>query len=202
MDLKSTYNKIAEDWFGFHKRDTWWKEGIDKFMEILPSGASVLDVGCGAGVDSKYLAENGFRPSGLDFSEKMIEIAKRESPEIPFEVFDIYNIDTYPGTFDGLLAKAVLLHIPKSRISEVLGKLKDRINPAGIMYVAVKGIRENGLQEELKQEDELGYEYERFFSYYTMEELEKYFTDLGMKVVWKTNIRTGRADWLQIIAKK
>jgi hypothetical protein len=29
MDLKSTYNKIAEDWHKNHQQDDWWVEGID-----------------------------------------------------------------------------------------------------------------------------------------------------------------------------
>ena len=35
MDLRSTYNKIAEDWFKDHHQDTWWQEGTEKFLEAL-----------------------------------------------------------------------------------------------------------------------------------------------------------------------
>ena len=106
MNLKSVYNKIAEDWFKDHHDDTWWQEGTEKFINELPNSATILDVGCGAGVKSKYLSEKGYKVTGIDFSEKMIEIAKREHPEIDFEIIDIYEIDKYTKTFDGVFAQA------------------------------------------------------------------------------------------------
>lgn len=202
MDLKETYNKIAEDWFKDHHNDTWWQEGTEKFLAELPKGASILDVGCGAGVKSRYLANKGFRVTGVDFSEKMIEIAKRESPEIPFEVVDVYEIDKYPKTFDGVFAQAVLLHVPKEKIRGVLAKLKDKINQNGLLYIAVKGMRDDGIEGAVKKENDYGYEYERFFSFFNLPELENYLKELGMKVVWKTNTTSGRADWLQIVGRK
>ncbi|HEY4515644.1 MAG TPA: class I SAM-dependent methyltransferase [Candidatus Paceibacterota bacterium] len=202
MDLRSTYNKIAEDWFKDHHQDTWWQEGTEKFLEALPTGSTILDVGCGAGVKSRYLAKKGFKVTGIDFSEKMIEIAKRESPEISFDVVDVYEIDKYPKTFDGVFAQAVLLHIPKDKIREVLSKLKNKINSNGLLYIAVKGMRDDGVEEAIKKEDDYGYEYERFFSFFNLSELENYLKELDMEVVWKTNTTSGRADWLQIVGRK
>lgn len=132
----------------------------------------------------------------------MIEIAKRESPEIPFEVVDVYEVDKYAKTFDGVFAQAVLLHVPKDKIREVLAKLKDVINPNGLLYIAVKGMRDDGIEEVVKKEDDYGYEYERFFSFFNLSELEDYLKELNMEVVWKTNTTSGRADWLQIVGRK
>lgn len=75
MNLKETYNKIADDWFKDHKVDDWWVEGTDQFISLLKPGASVLDVGCGAGLKSKYLSEKGLQVVGIDFSDKFIERA-------------------------------------------------------------------------------------------------------------------------------
>lgn len=202
MDLKATYNKIAEDWFKDHTDDTWWREGTDRFLEELPQGATILDVGCGAGIKSRFLSERGFKVTGIDFSEKMIEIARRESPEIPFDVVDVYELDSYPKSFDAVFAQAVLLHIPKNRVREVLLKLKEKINPNGRLYVAVKGMRDDGVEEAVRKEEDYGYEYERFFSFFTLPELEGYLQELNMEVIWKTSTTSGRAEWLQIVGRK
>ena len=201
MDLKSTYNKIAENWVEDHRDDDWWQAGTDKFLSLLPHGASIIDIGCGGGVKSRYLKAKGFEVTGVDFSEKMIEIAERESVGIKFEVGDIYEIDKYPETFDGVFAQAVLLHIPKSRVIEVFKKLKSKLKPGGLLYVAVKAIPEDGSEEAVKKENDYGYEYERFFSFFTLPELEKYFRDIGLSVVWKTITPSGRTKWLQIVGK-
>lgn len=49
MDFtQQSYNKIAVDWHRDHSTDDWWVEGIEHLVFLLPIGASVLDVGCGA----------------------------------------------------------------------------------------------------------------------------------------------------------
>ena len=42
---------------------------------IVTKGPAI-DLGCGAGVETMFLAENGFRASGIDVSDKAIELAK------------------------------------------------------------------------------------------------------------------------------
>lgn len=201
MDLKSTYNKIADDWFKDHKEDTWWHEGTNKFISLLPKGATVLDVGCGAGVKSKYLGDKGFKVTGIDFSEKMIEIARRELPSIDFDLVDIYELDSYNKKFDAVFAQAVLLHIPKEKVVEILSKLKNKLNPKGVLYVAVKEVKEDGLEEKNIKENDYGYEYERFFSFFTLPEIKKAIDGIGLKLVWEKVTTSGRAKWVQVIAK-
>lgn len=201
MSLRETYNRIAEDWFKDHHTDTWWQEGTEFFISKLNSGATILDVGCGAGVKSRYLKDKGFNVFGIDFSDKFIDIAKRESPDISFQVVDIFDIDKLGQTFDALFVQAVLLHIPKSKIKEVLGNLKNKINPNGLLYIAVKGIREDGIEQEVKTENDYGYEYERFFSYYTLPELEGYLKELNFQIVWQKDNLVGKTNWLQIIGR-
>jgi len=89
MNLKETYDKIAEDWHSDHKKDDWWIEETDKFISYLSKGDLVLDVGCAGGIKSKYLMQKGLNVVGIDFSEKMIEIAKREFPNGEFLVKDL-----------------------------------------------------------------------------------------------------------------
>jgi SAM-dependent methyltransferase len=202
MNLKSTYNKIAEDWAKDHEPDTWWIEGTKKFCSLLPSGASILDVGCGAGFKTKGLTDKGFKVKGIDFSEKMIEAAKRKYPSLDFEVIDMYDLDRMNIKFDAVFAQAVILHVPKKRIMEVLQKMKDRLNPGGLLYIAVKEVKADEPKEGIKKENDYGYDYERFFSYFNMSELEGYIKDLGMGLIWKSNTSNGRTNWLQVVGKR
>ena len=201
-DLKSTYNKIAEDWAKDHAVDTWWIEGTDKFCSVIKPKSSILDVGCGAGFKSKYLTDKGFKVTGVDFSEKMIEAAKRKYSSIDFDVVDLYDLDTYKKKFDAVFAQAVLLHVPKSRIVEVLEKMRDKLNEGGFLYIAVKERREGEVEEGVKEENDYGYQYKRFFSYFNLPELEDYLKKVDMKLVWKDISNSGRTNWLQIVAEK
>ncbi len=202
MNLKETYNRIAEDWVLDHNDDDWWQAGTDHFLSLLTKKANVLDVGCGGGIKTKYISEKGHCVLGIDFSEKMIEIARRENPEVEFAVIDMYDMDKIEETFDGIFAQAALLHIPKTRALEVLTKMKDKLNEDGLLYLAVKGIREDGTEEDIVRQNDYGYEYERFFSYFKLEELKAYFDQLGLLVIREEDKKSNKTNWIQIIGKR
>jgi 2-polyprenyl-3-methyl-5-hydroxy-6-metoxy-1,4-benzoquinol methylase len=202
MDLKSTYNKIAEDWTKDHANDTWWIAGTDKFSSFLKIGDSILDVGCASGIKSEYLAKKGFIVTGIDLSDKMIELAKQRMPNGSFFVKDINEPLDLKIKFDGIFAQAVLLHISKKDVKKVLGNLLDLLNPNGHIYIAVKKANEGQVEEQVKKENDYGYEYERFFSFYTLEELKNYLQEFSLKIIYHDITAIGKTDWIQVIAQK
>lgn len=206
MDLKETYNKIAEDWHKDHDSDTWWVEATDKFISFLNKGDLVLDAGCGAGTKTKYLLDKGLKVVGTDFSEKMIELAKKEVPGAEFFTLDIKQINELDYMFDGIFMQAVLLHIPKKEVEAILKNVINKLKAGGYLYIAVKEKTPGGVDEETKNESDYGYEYERFFSYFTFEDFENYFKSLGIGMVYKNVLPPSRSarqsQWMQIIGRK
>ncbi|TSC61703.1 MAG: methyltransferase family protein, partial [Parcubacteria group bacterium Gr01-1014_106] len=138
ISLKETYNRIGEEWHRDHQKDDWWVEGTDRFVSLLRPNALVLDVGCGGGTKSKYLMQKGLRVVGIDFSEKMVEIAQREVPTGTFHVCDLRDIGTLEHQFDGIFAQAVLLHVPKIEIPQTLTGMVGKLASGGYLYIAVK----------------------------------------------------------------
>jgi len=202
MNLRDTYNKIAADWHKEHQGDDWWIEGTDKFISFLKPGNLVLDVGCGGGTKSKYLIERGLKVVGLDFSDRLIRIARREVPQAEFRVMDMYDAGNLDQEFEGIFAQASLLHIPKKDMPNVLHTLVSKLKHNGLLYVVVKGVRPGKPEEETKEEHNYGYPYQRFFSYYSMDELVHYFGSLGLAVVYRDIKATGKLEWLQVIGEK
>src|SRR3989344_2889489 len=189
-DLRSTYNRIAEDWFRDHQDDDWWINGTNKFISFLKPRGLVLDVGCGAGIKSRYLINKGLKVVGIDLSDKMIEIAKREVSEAEFQVADISEPLKFREGFDGIFAQAVLLHIPKKEVRQVLNNLIGTLKQGGYFYIAVKGIKEGQPEEQIIKENDYGYEYERFFSFYSQDEVNNHLKDLGMNIVFNEIVST------------
>lgn len=202
MDLKNTYNLIAKDWHEQSIPDDWWIEGTNSFISLLPKGASVLDVGCAGGVKAQYLVEHGLNLTGIDFSEKMIEIAKERVPEATFFVHDMKEIDTLEEMYDGIYLSAVVFHVPKNELVALLRKIAKRLKNGGYIYIAVKEKRENEQEEEVKVENELGYTYERFFAYFTTEEIARYLMLAGLHLTTAMLTTAGRRNWIQLIGKK
>ena len=202
MDLRETYNKIAEDWHKDHKQDNWWVEGTNEFISFLKPNSLVLDAGCGAGTKSKYLIDKGLKIVGIDFSDKLIEIAKREAPTGNFFVMDINEADKLTEKFDGIFMQAVLLHIPKKDAEKTINKLLGVLKPGGYLYIAVKEKKIGGADEEIKTENDYGYPYKRFFSQFTLGEIKNLIKKTGLEISYENVTPFGHTRWIQVIGKK
>ncbi len=199
---KETYNRIAKDWAKDHESDVWWIEGTDKFLSFLQKGNSILDVGCGAGHKSKYFADRGFGVVGIDFSEEMVKISSEHLLEGIFFVKDVHEPLGFEKSFDAVFAQAVLLHVAKKDINAILENLLTVLKQGGYLYVAVKETRPGDKEEEIATENDYGYEYERFFSYFTMDELRGYLSNAGLEVIYETITVSGKKNWIQVVAQK
>jgi SAM-dependent methyltransferase len=83
-------------------------EGARRKIEL----STALDVGCGLGDFSKFLADHGFKVTGLDGRKDNIEEAVRRYPEISFLTFDAEDLPTKDlGTFDFVLCFGLLYHL-------------------------------------------------------------------------------------------
>ncbi len=202
MNLRETYNRIGHDWWKEHETDFWWHKGTDIFVSKLLKGGSILDVGCGGGTASTYLIKRGIQVTGIDFSEKMIEICKREATKGKFFVLDMMDLEKIQGEFDGIYAKASILHLPKKKVPEILKIFRNKLNNEGVLYVAVKEATTGQKDEQVKEENDFGYVYERFFSFFTLSEMEKYFTETGFDIIFKQITDIGKTRWIEIIGRK
>jgi SAM-dependent methyltransferase len=118
------------------------KEGQVAAAEWLVSqlapGARVLDVGCGTGLPTaRDLVDAGLRVTGIDISERMLEIARRNVPEADLRELDAGDISTDLGRFDGVVAFFSLLMLPRTAIEAGLRALHDVLVPGGLFALAM-----------------------------------------------------------------
>lgn len=96
-------------------------------------GREVLDVGCGTGRISRHLASRGGHVTGFDFSERAIEIARRESPpEIDFRVESVFEFDD-EARFDVAISWGILTVACRNRdeLATALRRIRAALRPAG-----------------------------------------------------------------------
>ena len=134
-NLKDIYNRLAKNW-GWSE-SSWGYDGIKKFTKRVKKG-KVLDLGCGSGFQSKFLVEAGLEVVGIDFSEKMIEESRKRVLEASFLVMDMLDLDFPNEDFDGVYARASLLHLKKSAIASTLQRVNRLVKKGGVFYIAVK----------------------------------------------------------------
>jgi 2-polyprenyl-3-methyl-5-hydroxy-6-metoxy-1,4-benzoquinol methylase len=202
MDLKATYNSIAAAWQDHHASDNWWIPATNAFIAQLPAGARVLDVGCGGGDKAHYLAEHGCVVEGIDFAEEMVALAQRRFPSVPFRVLDLHDIGLLSDQYDGIYAAAVLLHVPKKEIPQVLDSFFQRVRSGGSVFLGLKEQSPTGQEEEMVSDVKYGIPTDRFFSFFKKEEIRDLLAQAGFTDIAILEQPSGSLVWLNALAKK
>ncbi|MEN8075353.1 class I SAM-dependent methyltransferase [Clostridioides difficile] len=166
-----------------------------EFLNSIPKGGDILDLGCGSGRDSKAFLERGYKVTAVDGS---IELARSASKVIGQEVLvskfeELSLVDKY----DGIWACASLLHVDRRNIVDVIKNVSSNLKRNGIFYMSFK----YGKDEYI---DEKG----RYFNCYTEEsfqEVIKEVPQLGIIKMYKSgDVLGGRGSlvWLNIFLVK
>lgn len=191
-NLREIYNDLAKNWVW--SEFSWGHKGIEQFSKLVREG-KILDLGCGSGFQAKVLSEFGFEVTGIDFSDGMIKESRKRVPEAKFLVMDILKLKFPKAYFDGIYARASLLHIKKKDIGETLKKLNDILKKGGIIYIALKeGEGERYINHPQKDS--------RFFAFYIKEEMDNLLKKYGFKTLKVLYEKSSNTNWLQILARK
>ena len=113
---------------------------VSVLLDALPAGVAVLDLGCGAGVPTTQALARRFKVTGVDISERQIELARRNVPEAEFIRADITRLDFPPASFDGVAAFYSLIHVPREELGKLFQNIASWLRPGGLL-VATLGTR-------------------------------------------------------------
>lgn len=107
----------------------------------LPAGTRVLDVGCGTGLPTaRQLVDAGCHVTGIDISEGMLQLARRDVPEATFHQLDAAGLPAKgipAGGFDAVVAFFSLLMLTRDEIPPTLRKLYEMLVPDGYFLLSM-----------------------------------------------------------------
>jgi SAM-dependent methyltransferase len=140
------------------------------FLGLLPAGASILELGCGAGNHAAEMLARGFALRTTDGSPEMAEIASRRlnQPVVAMRFDELEDKEA----FDGVWASACLLHVPKEELAEILTRIHRALKTGGVFYASFKAGNSDG-------RDSLG----RYYNYVSAEWLRAAYAAAGS---WQT----------------
>jgi SAM-dependent methyltransferase len=140
-DIRGSYDIAAADYHAILKdylRDhPYERPMLDLFAEVVPAGP-IGDLGCGTGRITTYLASLGLDAFGIDLTPGMIEVARREYPELRFEVGTLFDLDLKDGEMAGALAWYSLVHTPREDLPAVFAELYRVLQPGGYLVHGFK----------------------------------------------------------------
>ena len=110
---------------------------IFKSLDKLPIGKT-LDIGCGSGLTSKYLAEGGRSVVGIDISQAAIDYARKHNfhPSVKYICAGLEEFET-DDQFDVICMVDVLEHLSSSAVAKLFEILNDASHEHTVIYLNI-----------------------------------------------------------------
>jgi tRNA (uracil-5-)-methyltransferase TRM9 len=209
---KEIYNKIAE-----HFSDTrsfLWRD-LEPLSQFVKDGDTVLDIGCGNGRLYQLFGEmsrpegmQNIRFVGVDISDKLIDIAKKEYPKGEFYVGDMVELSFENEKFDVVYSLVAFHHLPDHNLQiKALQEMKRVLKPGGKIILLNWNAYSDWVNKKLEKGDyeDLGNQLfrvpwktgegekvgDRIYYGFTLEELEKITKEAGLKLEDQYYLRHG-----------
>ncbi|MBR3970774.1 MAG: methyltransferase domain-containing protein [Ruminococcus sp.] len=113
---------------------------VEEIVPFLEKGAKILDVGCGDGRHSLYLAELGFYVDAFDISKNAIEkidyLKRLNNLKINTYICDVLEFE-FKYKYDLIIIHGVLQFIEREKQPEIIRLLKNWTNTGGYHIAAL-----------------------------------------------------------------
>lgn len=165
------------------------------FLSRLKPGASILEIGCGSGIDAAEMECLGFDVTPTDGSPSMAAIASEKlGRKVDVLRFEDLNVK---ARYDAVVACASLLHVPVHALPDILQRIWASLKPGGWHFASFK-------TDGQAAHDEYG----RFYNYLTRSEATTAYQLAGnwQTILFENYDGAGHfsapARWLTVTARK
>ncbi len=133
---------------GKHLRESWsgtfwywetpagqirWQRRVKMLTSHITEDMNVLELGCGVGYFTEYLAQSGATIIANDISPELLDVAKVRVPaeNVTFKVENAYDLTYEDESFDSVVGSSVLHHL---EVDQALKECYRVLKPGGSMY--------------------------------------------------------------------
>lgn len=140
-DTRSSYDSDASGYAdrvdGLLETMPFLRASLAVFAELVrdAGGGPVADVGCGPGYVTRHLADLGVEAFGIDLSPEMVALARRDHPDLRFEVGTMTDLDLADRSVAGVVAFWSVIHVPDDAVPGVFEQFRRVLRPGGPLLV-------------------------------------------------------------------
>lgn len=135
--VASGYDQVAErylQWSGSLHGDIRARY-LDILRDETPVGSKVLDLGCGSGDLASKLIASDYDVTGVDISQRQIELARDAVPNATFMCSDMTILDFADSSFDAVIAFYSIIHVPRAEQTGLISSISRWLRP-GSLFIA------------------------------------------------------------------
>ena len=133
-DTLAFYQTRAPHWV-FHSGERHSHQ-LDAFLDRLPAGAAVLELGCGGGRDAARMKARGFAVDATDAAPAIVARAN-QAFDLAARVMAFHELEA-EAAYAGVWAHASLLHAPRTALPDVLARIHRALAPGGWHFASFK----------------------------------------------------------------
>lgn len=200
--VEAGYDRVAEQYLTTKDADDpATLSALEGLCRRLPAGAAVLDLGCGAGVPVTRRLAGRFAVTGVDFSARQLELARKNVPAATFVKADMTNLDFEPASFDAVTAFHSIIHVPREEHLALLKGVRRWLKPGGLFLATLSVGAWEG-----EEADWEGWGAPMRWSHHDRDTNVRLVRDAGLRVELAETRTTagthGDEEWLWVLARK
>jgi SAM-dependent methyltransferase len=137
-DIRTSYDTVAVSYAELVQDGAPAEpECFDLFAQLATSDGdgAVLDIGCGPGRTTGLLHDRGLRVIGMDLSPGMIEVARRDHPDLDFRVGSMTALGLPDASLSGVLSWWSVIHLPRDVVPTAFAEFHRVLAPGGILLL-------------------------------------------------------------------
>jgi len=138
------------------KRQADWSVPAEDLILQLPvltkaNVKYVLDLGCGAGRHTRFLAEQGFQVTAVDTAESALALTsdsiKRASLKANVQKMDMVDLKRLRVQYDFILSWNVIYHATLTVLADVIEQIYQAVKPGGFVLLTLNSLRNQACGE-------------------------------------------------------
>ena len=109
---------------------------VEELLRLLPTGSTVVDLGCGSGEPVTRLLSVRHRVLGVDLSRVQLLLARQAAPRAALVRADMTEIALRPESVDAVASFYAFGHVPPAAHGSLLRSIASWLRPGGLLLTS------------------------------------------------------------------